>query len=122
MIGFIHAFRDPRRTGRRRAALFAAWLLISGITVACDHAREHPYATFMRPDGRYRLVVVAQPGLWRAVLPGQAGDAPGVLRLYDRDGRLLQETKVDMVQLVERVEWEDRRVRVKLIADWALPD
>lgn len=83
----------------RDATLFAAWLLISGVTV-----------------------VVAQPGFWRAVLPDQAGDAPGVLCLYDRDGQLLQETKVDMVQLVERVEWEDRRVRVTLIADWTLPD
>lgn len=55
-------------------------------------------------------------------MPGQSGDAPGVVRLYNRRGDLLQETKVEMVQLVDHVEWTDRKVRIKLVAEWELPD
>ena len=55
-------------------------------------------------------------------MPGQAGDAPGVVRLYDRQGRLLHETRVDMVQRVQKVEWTEKAVGIKLVADWSLPD
>jgi hypothetical protein len=41
---------------------------------------------------------------------------------YDRSGRLLQETRVDMVQVVDGVDWQDRRAVIKLVADWPLPD
>ncbi len=59
---------------------------------------------------------------WPALMPGQAGDAQGMVRLYDRHGRLLQETQVDMVQLVDQVDWTESMVRIKLIAEWPLPD
>jgi hypothetical protein len=79
------------------------------------------YVAFTRPDGHYRLVVVRKT-VWPALMPGQAGDAPGMIRLYDRHGKLLHETKVEMVQLVDHVEWVGKKVRIKLIAEWDLPD
>ncbi len=79
------------------------------------------YASFTSPDGNYRIVVLREP-VWPAVLPGQASDAPGVVRLYDRAGTVLRETRVAMVQLVEHVEWTEGHVRIKLIAEWDLPN
>jgi hypothetical protein len=79
------------------------------------------YARFERPDGRYHVVVMRRE-IRPAMMPGQSGDAPGVVRLYDQQGRLMQETDVDMVQRVDRVYWEDKRISIKLIADWPLPD
>lgn len=79
------------------------------------------YATFERPDGKFRVVVLRVPQ-WLGTLPGQASDAPGIVRLYDEAGRLLNETRVDMVQLVDQVTWEENRVHIKLVADWKLPE
>jgi hypothetical protein len=53
--------------------------------------------------------------------PGQAGDAPGEVRLYNRDGDLLEKAAVEMVQMVENVEWENDSVHIKFVADWKLP-
>jgi hypothetical protein len=81
------------------------------------------YSTFTRPDGKYR-VVVSKKTTFLNLKPtiGGSSDAPGVVRLYDQQGKLLQETKVDMVQQVETVEWPPKSVYIKLIAEWALPD
>lgn len=95
-------------------------ILAVGIMVS-RYFRTQEYATFTRPDGDYRVVVV-RISTWRAFMPGQAGDAPGVIRLYNRHGTLLHETKVEMVQLVDQVEWGEKKVRIKLVAEWDLPD
>ena len=55
-------------------------------------------------------------------MPGQAGDAPGRVMLYNRVGELLHETSVEMVQLVQKVEWTEKSVSIKLIAEWDLPN
>jgi len=34
----------------------------------------------------------------------------------------LAETKVEMVRNVEQAEWLPRHVRIKLVAEWDLPD
>lgn len=82
-------------------------------------AAMEEYRSFPSPDGRFRIVVLRAP--MPAAMPGQAGDAPGVVRLYDSNGKLLHETKVEMVQLVDQVDWQSGRVAVKLVADWELP-
>ena len=81
---------------------------------------EQEYRSFPSPDGRYR-VVVSREIMLPSVMPGQSGDSPGTVRLYDHNGNLLQEAKVEMVQLVDRVDWESRKVVVKFVADWDLP-
>lgn len=83
--------------------------------------RLEEYRVFDRPDGRYRVVVLRQQ-VWLAAMPGQAGDAPGVVRLIDGKGKLLDEAPVEMVQLVEQVDWGDRTAEIPLIAKWELPD
>jgi hypothetical protein len=103
------------------------WLVVVGLALAAgglwlsQRNRLEEYLTFSRPDGRYRVVVMRRIA-WRPMMPGQAGDAPGVLRLYDRDGKLLAETDIEMVQLVQNVEWGDKTVEIPLLAKWNLTD
>ncbi len=55
-------------------------------------------------------------------MPGQSSDAPGYFQLHDaRTGRVLRERSVEMVQLVDRIEWSTTNVDVRLLADWSLP-
>ena len=111
-------------TTRRRTVRIVAIALLLAVLVFAWLALGKPQvvATFERPDHHYKVVVVRRSAGWPAMLPGQSGDAPGLVRLYDRSGRLLQETRVDMVQVVAGVDWQDRRAVIKLVADWPLPD
>ena len=82
--------------------------------------RAQLYRTFDRPDGAYRVVV------YRTVIPvqmrlGVAYDPPGVVRLYDKSGRMLDEKKIDGVSLAKRVEWRSGEVEIPGIATWTLP-
>ena len=110
----------PRRWTARIVAIavLAAIVALAWATLG----RPQEVAAFERPDHHYKVVVMRRSTRWRAAMPGQSGDAPGLVRLYDRSGRLLQQAPVDVVQVVDGVEWQDRRVVVKLVADWELPD
>lgn len=118
--------KSPHRH-RRYITLIAAGLAVPILLalicwwIAFEYILPEEYASFTRSDGNYQVVVMRTPK-WPALMPGQSGDAPGKVRLYDRDGKLLHETKVEMVQLIDRVDWTNKRVRIKLIADWQLPD
>lgn len=86
-----------------------------------DRSGLDVYRTFERPDGAFRIVVLRKPMPF--AMPGQAGDAPGIIRLFDRNGRLLAETDVEMVQFVNdnTVEWSSKTVSIRLVVDWTLP-
>ncbi len=109
-----------RRPSRRLLALVLAALVLLGAGWWWTHRLE-PVATYERPDHRYKVVVLRRAP-WRPGMPGQSGDAPGVVRLLDRSDRILEESPVEMVQIVEGVTWADHRVEIKLVADWSLPD
>lgn len=81
---------------------------------------EQEYRSFPSPDGRYR-VVVFRKSMFPSAIPGQSGDSPGTVRLYDHNGNVLRKAKVEMVQLVDRVDWESTKVVIKFVADWDLP-
>jgi hypothetical protein len=108
----------------KRAIIWAggAAFLITVLLLAYMYTAtgEQEYRTFASPDSRYK-VVVFRSSVLMPVLPGQSSDAPGKVKLYDRAGNVLREAKVDMVQLVDHVEWEPRKVTIKLIAEWELP-
>lgn len=78
------------------------------------------YRVFVRPDGAYRVVVLRRPQ--PTAMPGQASDAPGLVQLLNRQGQVMNQTDVEMVQLVEAVDWSDDGVHIKLVVDWSLPD
>jgi hypothetical protein len=78
--------------------------------------------TFDSPGGRYRIVV-----LWKAnrlpwpAMPGQGGDGDGIVRLVDRQGKVLREIDVDgPVNRVDVVDWHPDSVDVKLVVQWPL--
>jgi hypothetical protein len=96
--------------------MFAAFFLYFGPSLFLDQE----YKSFPSPDGKYR-VVVFRKSTFPSVMPGQSGDSPGAVRLYDHNGNVLQQAKVEMVQLVDRVDWESRKVIIKFVADWELP-
>jgi hypothetical protein len=95
--------------------LCAIALLAAPISSAQD---REIMRTFSRPDGAFRVVLLRKP--LPAAMPGQAGDAPGVVRLYDRTGRLLAEADVAMVQLVESVDWSNDTATIKMVVEWDL--
>lgn len=79
------------------------------------------YAAFNSPDGKYKIVVMKKSTFFGKA-PGQGGDAPGEVRLVNKNGDVLQQKDVEMVQLVEKVEWTEKNVYIKLVADWELPE
>ena len=118
--------QQPGWRGLRKVQLVAAvatliLLILMVWWIVSPRIMAEEYASFTRSDGNYRVVVLRIP-VWPALMPGQAGDAPGVVRLYNRHGKLLRETKVEMVQLVDHVDWAEKRVQIKLVAEWELPD
>src|SRR5258705_8839890 len=73
------------------------------------------YRTFASPDGRFQIVVYRIP--MSSALPGQGSDAPGFFQLRDaRTGRVLRECPVEMVQLVDQIDWSPTNVDVRLLA------
>jgi hypothetical protein len=102
---------------------FVAVVVFALLTYLGAFSMSEEYSTFTRPDGKYRVVVSKNTTLLNLKPSiGGSSDAPGVVRLYDQRGKLLQEAKVDMVQQVENVEWPPKGVYIKLVADWSLPD
>jgi hypothetical protein len=104
-------------------ALSSAVLLLTVLAwwAQSTYVWREAYVSFTRPDGRYKVLVTRNKA-WTALMPGQTGDSPGVVWLLDKEDNPLYWTDVEMVQLVEHVDWQDKRVSIKLIADWDLPD
>ena len=104
-------------------AVFA--VLIVGVLIAFGlrawrRSGAEQYRTFASPDGRFEIVVYRIPS--RVAMPGQSSDAPGYFQLREaRTGRVLREHSVEMVQLVDRIDWSPTNVDVRLLADWRLP-
>ena len=100
-------------------------VLIVGVLVAFSlrawrWSGAEEYRTFASPDGRFQIVVYRIPS--RIAMPGQSSDSPGYFQLRDaRTGRTLRERSVEMVQLVDRIEWSPTNVDVGLLENWSLP-
>ena len=118
--------RNGANTAARRAVPLAVFLALLGMGgfAWISTTRLEPYASFERPDHHYQVVVLRKGSGWPGGVgrPGQSGDAPGEVRLVDRSGHVLESSSVDMVQVVDNVDWQDKHVVIKLVADWPLPD
>ncbi len=112
-----HRGLDPLQ--RIVVGLFSA--LVVGLFVFWAKTSETEYRTFASPDGRFK-VVVYRLNQWFGTMPGQAGDAPGNVRLYDAaTGKVMARKAVEMVQIVEHVTWTATNVDVNFVAEWKLP-
>lgn len=106
-----------------KQGMFLAAAAIVALAIATPillRPKAQPVRMFTRPDGAYRVVV------YRTVIPvqmhlGEAYDPPGIVRLYDKAGRILDEKKIDGVSLAKRVEWRSGEVEIPGIATWRLP-
>ena len=84
-------------------------------------SKGEEYRRYSSPDGRFQVVVYRIPSSF--TMPGGSSDAPGYIQLHDAQaGRVLREQEVEMVQLVDHVEWSATNVCVRLLADWSLPE
>ena len=104
------------------------WLIaviVIGVILAASFGfwrrpRADEYRRYSSPDGRFEIIVFRTPT--SSTMPGQSSDAPGYFQLRDaQTGRVLRERQVEMVQLVDQIEWSATNVDVRLLADWKLP-
>lgn len=102
-------------------AAIAVVVLIAAGFLFWQSTRLKQYEVLESPDARFKVVVYRRP-IWPSTMPGQAGDAPGVVRLYDRSGHLLHEVPIGMVQQVQDIEWAHDHVTIPLVFDWKLPN
>lgn len=94
-------------------------VILTFILLGRPKGEEH--RRYSSPDGRFQIVVFRIPTAF--AMPGQSSDAPGYFQLLDRQtGQVLREQEVEMVQLVDRIEWSATNVMVRLLADWSLPE
>jgi hypothetical protein len=104
---------------RKRAIVLGMLVVAIGIGAYVAMTQLEPYRTFSSPDGAYRIEVLRRaspvPGI-----PGQGSDASGEVRLVDRSGRVIQTAPLELVQLVDAVEWGSDEVRVGALGHWRL--
>ena len=75
---------------------------------------------FIKPDGEYHIAVYSYTSLI-SLMPGSSGDRPGVIKLYNKSNQLIAEKDIEMLQLIDNVEWSDTGVHIPLVVDWELP-
>lgn len=102
-------------------ALFIVVVLSIVSGVLWRESRLSLYREFPSPDGNFRVRVMRQES-FLPLMPGQSGDAQGKAQLVDRNNRVLAEAKLEMVQLVDDVDWSDGHARIQFIADWNLSE
>jgi hypothetical protein len=77
------------------------------------------YKTFESPSGNYHVSVFSIPMI-PMIMPGGAGDTAGFVQLIDKNGNVLKEKDVEMVQLIDEVNWSDKKVSIPLFTEWPL--
>jgi len=104
----------------RRALLGVTAALALAVAIGVSWLRrEETYVELHSPDGRFSVVVKRRPMLF--AMPGGGGDAPGRALLVDGTGRVLREQAVEMVNLVQILEWRPRAVEISPFGEWPLP-
>ena len=98
-----------------RIGLVGTVVLLIFTVAYCLWWRGFEYRRHYSPDNKVCLEVRRDIVLF--LPPGQAGDAPGWI-LLKRDNKVIKETRVEMVSLVETPEWSPHHVSVKLILEW----
>ncbi len=78
------------------------------------------YKSFTSPDKNHRIDLYGYKNFGFAMPGSAAGDEPGYIRLYNKENVMLNEKEIEMIQLVETVNWTKETVHIKLIANWKL--
>jgi hypothetical protein len=120
----VHDQRDAHALSagnamRKLVTGLAALMIAATFGVYLAMTQLETYRTFPSPDGAYRIEVLRRPSPIPG-MPGQGSDASGEVRLVDRNGRLIQKEPLELVQLVDAVEWSADEVRVGALGHWKL--
>jgi hypothetical protein len=104
----------------RRILIFTVLLLILG-TGYWYAQKPKAYRHYVSPDQKFSVTIYRDSRFFG--LAGKSSDAPGTIVLRrSSDGEELQRMAIEMVQLVDNVNWETGRVEVFPVADWPLPE
>lgn len=95
-------------------------LSIAILCLSFGRAPATYYLTIPSPDGKYQLVVYSVPMLF--AMPGGGSDAPCYVQLQNKSGKILNEGYLEMVQLLDRIDWEKDSVTVAITHTWSLPE
>jgi hypothetical protein len=107
------------KLNRLTLVLVVVFALIAGAVVLYLNPAAEEYRSVRSPSGDYVVVVRRYPPRL-PTMPGQGSDAPGVLRLYDRHGRLVNESELPMVSIADQIEWGPDYVAVPGLFQWPL--
>ncbi len=108
-------------TRKRMVGLVFVGMVVILTFILLGRPKGEEYRRYSSPDGRFQIVVFRIPTAF--AMPGQSSDAPGYFQLLDtQTGRVLREQEVEMVQLVDRIEWSATNVMVRLLAVRSLPE
>lgn len=106
---------------RRALAVLVSLLLIWGFMWKLGQ-RLDLVGSYERPDHQYQLVLLRKHSVWSHGTPERITEMPGVARLVDRTGKVLEERSVDLMKTNGKPEWRDHRVVLAPQVDWSLPD
>lgn len=113
-------FRITPKWLRKALTVLIVGALVAICLQAWQRSGAEVYRTFPSPDNHFQIVVFRNPA--KLTMPGQGSDASGYFQLRDsRSCQVLNESPVEMVQLVDQVEWSSTSVNVRLLANWSLP-
>ncbi len=101
------------------AAITAA-IATSLFSIFHCYAGGEVYRQFHSPNNDWRVVVYRCRSLF--AMPGQSSDAPGRVVLIDKEGNIVRQQPIEMVQLATPPVWETERVVMKLQFDWPLQE
>jgi hypothetical protein len=112
--------RAQMRTGVKLVLLgVLALCVLTPLLWNWEHGGE--YRSFSSPDGRHKVVVV-RSRTWFASMPGQSSDTPGWVEIYDlQREKLIARKRIEMVQMVDEVNWSATNVEIKFVGQWQLP-
>ena len=106
---------------KSKSRIIIAFVLIvfCGFIVYQKYFHLELYARYVSSDSRYIIEVYRRPMLFS--FPGGASDAPGIIRLCNAKGKILREQAIEMVQIIDGVEWNDKGVYITPLGLWDLP-
>lgn len=109
-----------QRTKRSSLAALGVFVILTLVLGAFLFSREEG-SRFSDPSGQFTVVVSKrryQDYLMR--FPGQSGDEPGFIEIFDRSGNSFGRIPVEMINAVSDLHWPSSHTgaRIPLIAEW----
>ncbi|MHA3772164.1 hypothetical protein ACXR0O_11560 [Verrucomicrobiota bacterium sgz303538] len=79
------------------------------------------YQRVASPNGHF--FAVARSPLWTSlipIMPGQSGDKPGWVIIYNKEGEFCGRAPVPMVSFIHDLRWSGDEAYIPVVAEWKL--